>query len=201
MTRRFVIALIAVTAASSRAMAQTPPVEVGGHVGVLRLSELDTTDVGVGPDVVWPLTPSLAIDGAFTWFRGSAPSMGGSSGHQERTLGLAGLRAGVSAGNVDVFARARGGYLRFSHTPPSVCIAIFPIPLVCQLANGYTAFAADVGGGASVGLIPSGRLRASVEAGDLMVRYGMLALRPNGTITEGFVSHNLLLSIGATWRF
>jgi hypothetical protein len=200
-THRFVIVLTVVMVSSMRAMAQTPTVEVGGHVSVLRLGELDTTDAGVGPDVVWRMTPLLAIDGALTWFRGSNASTGGSSRHARRTLGLTGLRAGISAGSVDVFARARGGFLRFSPGPPTVCIAIFPVPLVCQLAGGYTAFAADVGGGASVGLIRSGRLRASVEAGDLMVRYGFMSFRPNGTTSESFISHNLLVSIGAAWRF
>ena len=50
-------------------------------------------------------------------------------------------------------------------------------------------------------VIPSGRLRASVSAADLMVRYGFQALRPNGTTTEGFISHNLLVTIGAAWQF
>jgi hypothetical protein len=198
--RTLLIALMAATAGSSQAMAQTHGAEVGGHVGVLRLSELSTTDTGVGADVAWRFSPSLAIDGAFTWFPGSDASTG-ALGRQQRTLGLAGLRAGVSAGAVDLFARGRAGYLRFGSQPATACILIFPTPLVCQLAGGYTAFAAEVGGGVSVGLIPSGRLRASLEAGDLMVRYGFTSFRPNGTTTDGFISHNLLVTIGAAWQF
>jgi hypothetical protein len=198
--RTVLVALIAVTAGSSRAMAQTHGVDVGGHVSVLRLSELNTTDAGVGADAVWHVAPALAIDGAFTWFPGSDASVG-TLGRQQRTLGLAGLRTGVSAGTVDLFARGRAGYLRFGSEPATACILIFPTPLVCQLAGGYTAFAAEVGGGVSVGLIPGGRLRASLEAGDLMVRYGLTSFRPNGTTTDGFISHNLLVTIGATWQF
>ena len=199
--RTVLVVLMAVTAGSSRAMAQTPAVEVGGHVGVLRLSELDTTDTGVGADAVFHVAPALAIDGAFTWFPGSDAATGGLGLGQQRTLGLAGLRTGFSAGTVDLFARGRAGYLHFGSQPVTVCILIFPPPLSCQLAAGYTAFAAEVGGGASVGLIPSGRLRASLEAGDLMVRYGFTAFRPGGTTTDGFISHNLLVTIGAAWRF
>ena len=199
--RTVLIALMAVTAGSAQAMAQTHGAQVGGHVGVLRLSELSTTDAGVGADVAWRFSPSFAIDGAFTWFPGSDASTGGSGRRQQRTLGLAGLRTGVSAGTVDLFARGRAGYLRFGSEPATVCILIFPTPLGCQLAAGYTAFAADVGGGASVALIPSGRLRANVGAGDLMVRYGFQALRPNGATTDGFISHNLLVTIGAAWQF
>jgi hypothetical protein len=199
--RTVLIALLAVTAGASQAMAQTHGAEVGGHVDVLRLSELSSTDAGVGADVAWRFSTSLAIDGALTWYRVSGPSTVGSSQHQLRTLGLAGVRGGVTAGTVDLFARARGGFLRFGSEPAAVCILIFPTPLSCQLAAGYTAFAADVGGGASVALIPSGRLRASVAAGDLMVRYGFQALRPNGATTDGFISHNLLVTIGAAWQF
>jgi hypothetical protein len=199
--RTMLIVLMAVMAGSSRAMAQTPAAEIGGHVGVLRLSELDTTDTGVGADAVWHVAPAFAIDGAFTWFPGSDASTGGLGRRQQRTLGLAGVRTGVTAGTVDLFARARGGFLRFGSEPATVCILIFPTPLSCQLAAGYTAFAAEVGGGASVGLIPSGRLRASLEAGDLMVRYGFTSFRPGGTTSDGFLSHNLLLTIGAAWRF
>ena len=182
--RTVLVVLLAVTAGSSRAMAQTPAAEVGGHVGVLRLSELDTTDAGVGPDAVWHVAPALAIDGALTWFPGSDASTGGLGRRQQRTLGLAGLRTGVSAGAVDLFARGRAGFLRFGSEGATACILIFPPPLTCQLAGGYTAFAAEVGGGASVGLIPSGRLRASLEAGDLMVRYGFTSFRPGGTTTD-----------------
>jgi hypothetical protein len=199
--RTVLIALMALMAGSSQAMAQTHGAEVGGHVGVLRLSELDTTDVGVGADAVWHVAPALGIDGAFTWFPGSDPSTGGSGQRQQRTLGLAGLRTGISAGSVDLFARGRAGFLRFGSEPATACILIFPTPLVCQLAGGYTAFAAEVGGGVRVGLIPSGRLRASLEAGDLMVRYGFTSFRPNGTTTDGFISHNLLVTIGAVWQF
>ena len=82
-----------------------------------------------------------------------------------------------------------------------VCIAIFPAPLNCQLAEGYTAFAGDFRGGASVDLAQEGRLRAHVEAGDLLVRYGRQALRPGGNTTDGFISHNLVATFGLLWRF
>ena len=47
----------------------------------------------------------------------------------------------------------------------------------------------------------AGRTRLSVDAGDLLVRYGVNALRPRGQITDGFVSHNLLMSAGLGLRF
>ena len=192
--------VVVLTAGSSRALAQNR-LEAGAHVGVLRLSELRTTDVGMGADVRWHVAPAVAVEGALTWFPGSDSVSAGAAGRQHRALGLAGLRTRVGYNNIDLFARGRAGFLRFGQEPATVCILIFPPPLACQLSAGYTAFAADVGGGASVGLTSSGRLRASIDAGDLLVRYGLTTLRLNGSTTEGFVSHNLLVRFGVDWRF
>ena len=46
-----------------------------------------------------------------------------------------------------------------------------------------------------------GRLRLRFDIGDLLVRYNLAALRPNGESTDGFVGHNFLTSIGVDWRF
>jgi len=192
---------VATTIGSSTAAAQNRHAEIGGHVSILRVSEFDVTDVGVGASVVWPLTPLVAIDGAFTWFPSEGDREADEFENQHRTLGLVGLRAAVAHRDVELFARARAGFLRFGALGSVGCIAIFPPPLACQVAAGYTAFAAELGGGASIGLAPDGRLRLSIEAGDLLVRYGLDAYRAQGQLTEGFVSHNPLVTIGLGWRF
>jgi hypothetical protein len=56
---------------------------------------------------------------------------------------------------------------------------------------GYTATAFELGGEADVALDEAGRLRLRVGGSDLMVRYGLHAFRRNGSITDGFISHNL----------
>src|SRR6059036_1659131 len=105
--RRLLTALILTVpmTGASRAIAQTRAVDVGGHVGVLRLSELHTTDAGVGAHVVWHVAPPLAVDGALTGFPGGNDVNGGSTDRQRRVLGLAGLRTTVAFGNSDLFAR------------------------------------------------------------------------------------------------
>jgi hypothetical protein len=183
------------------AAAQNTGIQVGGQVSILRLSELDTTDVGVGAQIVGPLTPVVAIDGALTWIPGARDVDVDALESQHRTLGLIGLRATAVNGNVQFFARGRVGFLRFGEQDAVVCIAIFPTPLGCRLAAGYSAFAADFGGGASIGLASSGHLRVNIEAGDLLVRYGLEALRPRGEVTDGFVGHNPLVSVGLGWQF
>jgi hypothetical protein len=192
------IGLSALVTGASPASAQGRGIEAGGHVTVLRLSELDTTDIGVGAGVLWPVTSVLAIDGVLTWF--PAGELGADGVESQRVLGLGGARIVATRRTVELFAGARAGFLRFVERDPVVCIAIFPAPLACQLAAGYTAFAADVGGGASVGVAREGRLRAHIELGDLLVRYGLEAFRPGGETTDGFVSHNLLVTFGLRWR-
>ena len=200
-TASLIVTCVFVTVGSSTAIAQTRGVETGGHVSILRLSEFDSTDVGVGAHVIGHLMSVVAIDGALTWFPGARDFEEDGLVSQHRTLGLVGIRATVGKGDVQFFARGRVGFLRFGERDSAVCIAIFPTPLACRLATGYTAFASDFGGGASVGLGSSGQLRVNIEAGDLLVRYGLEALRPRGEITDGFVGHNPLLAIGLGWRF
>lgn len=196
-----IVIWITLTIGSSSAVAQSSGVEIGGHGSILRLSELKTTDAGVGAHAIWPLTSVVAIDGAFTWFPGARDFQADVLERQHHALGLVGLRATVGNGRVEYFARGRVGFLRFGERDSVVCIAIFPTPLLCRLAIGYTAFASDFGGGASIGVGSSGQLRVDIEAGDLAVRYGLEASRPGGEITDGFVGHNPMVSIGLGWRF
>lgn len=189
------------TFGSPPAAAQNSGVEAGGRVSVLRLSEFENTGVGVGTFLIWPLTSVVAIDGAFTWFPGARDVNGNAFESQHRTLGLVGVRASVRYGDVELFGRGRVGFLSFVEQDSAVCIAIVPTPLDCRLARGYTALASDLGGGASIGLGRSGRLRLHIDAGNLVVRYALEAFRPSGEITDGLVSHNLLVGIGLGWRF
>lgn len=188
------------TAAPAQAQTAAGSFEIGPNLSILRLSELDTTDVGVGVDASWHLLPRLTIDGTLAWFPGGGDDRALSD--QRRLLGLIGVRSGITRGGVDFYGRGRVGFLNFADVGPIPCIQIFPPPLTCQLANGYTAFAIDFGGGAIVPIDSAGKWRVRVDVGDLVVRYDQHAFRPNGEITEnGFYGHNLLFSAGLAWRF
>lgn len=188
------------SAASAGAQSSDRPLEVGGSVSVLRLSEFDTTDIGVGVDASWHLMPRLAIDGTLAWYPGSGDGPDNIE-DQQRVLGLIGARSGVTRGGVDFYGRARVGFLRFAEQGAVPCIKIFPAPISCQVASGYTAFAFDLGGGAIVPVDAAGRWRVRFDIGDLFVRYGMEGLREDLERTDGFTSHNLLLNVGLIWRF
>ena len=177
------------------------PLELSGEVATLRLSEFKITSVGTAVNVAWHVAPALAVDGALIWFPGGWQSGTGTLASQERLLGLLGVNTGLPLGPVELRWRARAGFLNFGDEGPIACPAIFPPTLECQLAPGYMAFATDLGGGVNIRLDYAGRTRLRVDAGDLLVRYGVNALRPRGQITDGFVSHNLLMSAGLGLRF
>jgi hypothetical protein len=192
-----------VALASTPALAQTSNgnMELGAHVAVLRISEFDITDAGVGLNATFRATPILSVDGSLTWFPGNDDSTGRRVASQQRSLGLVGARWGIRRGAIELTGRVRAGFLRFSPVDQAACIAInaVPRPLECQIATGYTAFATDIGGGV---LVTAGdRVRVRVDAGDLTVRYGEEARRPNGNPTEGLTSHNLQVGAGLIWRF
>jgi hypothetical protein len=185
----------------STAVAQNHGIQIGGDVSILHLSEFESTDLGVGAHVIGPLTSIVALDGTLSWFPSSRGFQADALESQDRVLGLVGLRLTGAKGDVEFFARGRVGFLRFGEEDSVVCIAIFPVPLGCRLATGYTALASDFGGGVDIGLGSSGLLRVHIEAADLLLRYALEAFRPRGEITDGFVSHNPLISIGLGWRF
>lgn len=200
--RLFAIVLWGVSIAPASAQTSDAGIDAGGHISVLRLSEFDTTDTGIGVNMTWRGTPIVALDGALAWFPGAEPaSHGNRIAGQGRLLGLVGARSGIRRGRAEVFGRARIGFLRFAPIDRSVCVAatIVPPPLECQVAAGYTALATNLGGGVAVNV--ADRLRLHADAGDLMVRYGMKTYRTNGRLTDGFTSHNLQMSAGLSWQF
>ena len=178
-----------------------PALELGAQVATLRLSEFDTTDVGIGVNAAWRLTPLFAVDGALNWFPGGDDDTQRVEG-QQRVLGLAGVRAGVQSGPLELFGRVRPGFLHFASEDNVPCILIFPRPLECQVLAGNTAFVTEIGAGVHLDVGAARRLFVSFDIGDLLVRYGSQSLRPDGEVSEdGFVSHNLTANVGVGWKF
>ena len=197
--RRLAVAMavgaISVSAGSSTAAAQPSAhaFEISGEFATLRLSESDTWSAGIGANARWTLVRGLALDGSVTYFP---------EDRQNLVLALGGLRPTVTFGKAEVSGRARVGVLDFQKVnEPFACLAIFPAPLECQLAAGYTALAIDFGGGVDVGIAREGRLRVHAEVGDLLVRYNLNAFRSDGSVTNGFTSQNFLFNVGLGWRF
>jgi hypothetical protein len=104
------LAIAVALGSTAPVLAQTGNLELGGHVAVVRLSEFDVTDTGVGMASAWRVTPIVAIDGALSWFpAGNNGSANARIERQERVLGLIGARSVIRRGNVELFGRARAG--------------------------------------------------------------------------------------------
>src|SRR5688572_7778665 len=93
----FLISVALLAPRSVAAQTAQPGIEGGGHVAVLRLSEFDVTDLGVGVNATIPAGNALAVDGAVTWFPGGGGDL---IDGQRRTLGLFGVRSGIRRGRV-----------------------------------------------------------------------------------------------------
>jgi hypothetical protein len=199
---RAAVVLLALSPATVFAQSTNRGVELGGHVAVLRLSEFDVTDTGIGVTAAWWATPIFALDSSLSWFPGSGDGTTSTRlERQQRVLGLVGTRSGIRRGSLELFGRARAGFVRFSPLEGAVCVAIttVPLPLECHVASGDTNFASDIGGGVSV--TTSRALQIRIDAGDLMVRYARQAYRSNGELSDGFTSHNVQVSSAIVWRF
>ena len=197
-------AALSVTVSSgAAAQTTTSAFEAGGEVDTLRLSESRIGGIGVGATAKWTFTRGWALDGLVSLFPASWQTNPATRVPSQRLmLALAGVRPAVMLGRVTLSARARAGVLDFQQNDqPFPCIRIFPAPLECQLPGGYTATAFELGGEADLAMDQAGRLRLRVGGSDLMVRYGLQAIRRNGLITDGFISHNLLMTAGVGWRF
>ena len=121
--------VIILDASATTAQTAERPIEIGGHVSMLRISEFDITDVGIGMDAAWHATPQLTIDGTLTWFPGKTEFEIDSIASQHRVLGLVGARSGITRGRFDVYGRSRVGFLRFGEQDSVICTLIFPATL------------------------------------------------------------------------
>jgi hypothetical protein len=202
-------AILAVESTQAAAQVGGPNLEIGWHARSLHLSEFDLLEFASGLYAERSLPGSWAIGGSVSFFPGDRQLRHpGGFLDRSRVLGLVGIRGGprrlrwsTGWGRVQPQAHARAGFLRFNDGDPDTCILIVPTPLACRLASGYTAFAAEIGAGADIGLNRSERLRLRLDASDLLVRYGLQATRGNGETTDGFINHNLLVTIALGWRF
>jgi hypothetical protein len=116
-----------------------------------------------------------------------------------RVEGLFGVTAVPRFARVRPFAKLRPGFVRFRGRTIA-CILIFPPPLSCQLAEGRTVFALDLGGGVEV--FAGSRTFVRIDAGDRMLKYPGPSFRPRArTAQDAFFSHDLRMSAGAGVRF
>lgn len=178
--------------------AQERRFELGLEVPVVKLSQVDETDTGLGLRLGFDLSRSVALEAAAGYFPANLgePAFSGS-----RWQALLGLKAGRRGEKAGIFATARGGVTSFSEAPaPFPCILIYPPPLNCQMGAGDTLATVELGG--AFEYYPSSRSVLRVEVGDQMLRWPGPVIDGEGEVRDGdFWDHDLRLSVGFGWRF
>ena len=195
----FVLTLALLIPGAAAAQSAGGSFRLGAVGAYVASSELDTTEVGLGMLLAWNATPLVGIEAEIVIHpadMGPDPSF--SSGRVETLFGVS---VGPQLAWVRPFAKTRLGIIRFWESPePLACIAIFPSPVRCTLANGRTAVGVDVGGGLE--LLPPGRAFVRFEAGDRVLSFPGPVMDSGGTVHEGgFFAHDLRISFGAGLRF
>jgi hypothetical protein len=198
-TVALLLALVLLIPGAAAAQTASGSFRLGAIGAYVTSSELDTTEVGLGMLLAWNATPLVGIEAEIVIHpadMGPDPSF--SSGRVETLFGLS---VGPQLTRVRPFAKTRLGIIRFWESPePLACIAIFPPPVRCTLANGRTAVGADIGGGLEV--LPPGRAFVRFEAGDRVLSFPGPVMDSDGTAHEGgFFAHDLRISVGAGLRF
>lgn len=183
--------MLTMLCAASAFAQETPKYEFGAHFSVIRLSDLDSTDVGVGGRFGFNVNDRLGLEAEITSF----PQFEGRLFRGGRKVqGLFGAKYGVRSDKFGVFAKLRPGFMRFSTNEVGSCQPGPVCPAIIVLQE-QTNFALDLGG--VVEFYPSRHFVTRIDLGDTIVRFG------ENSYPEGrpYTGHNLQISVGFGVRF
>jgi hypothetical protein len=143
--------------------------EASANFVASQWSEFDGTDLGVSGRFTWKPVPLVGVDAEFAWYPGEFPpdAIPFTQNHVE---GLFGITVGPRFDRVRPFGKLAAGFLHTSSTQQFIaCIAIYPPPLTCLMADSQTLPAMDFGGG--VELSVTDRTFVRVDATARMLKY------------------------------
>ena len=197
--RILVMAITLVLAQSAAAQTPEPAFEAGATFVTTESGQFHTNDVGVGGWLGWRVRPLIGLEGELTYH--ANPFGEASSFSAGRIEGLFGVTIGPRLGWLRPFATVRPGFVTYrAAAEPFACIAIFPPPLSCTLAEGRTLFAFDVGGGLEFSLATRSVIRVTLS--DRIVRYPAPAFDTSGERhDDSFTGHDLRFAVGVGVRF
>jgi hypothetical protein len=187
------------------AQSAEPRFEVGGQASLLRLSDFDTTNAGLGGRLLFDVTDWLSIDGEVSLF--PHDKVVGSTmetpvgpvrveSARRRTDALVGVKIGTRRDRFGAFAKLRPGVTRL-YDKRTECVGNGCAVVLMLLApNRYrTELAVDLGGG--IEFYPSRRTVARAEISDTVIRHCSFA----PPCLSGCSSHNLSSRFGVGLRF
>jgi hypothetical protein len=166
--------------AQAQSRSETPKVEIGAHYTLLRFSDFDTTDSGVGSRITYNASDNFSLETEFNFFPERRLNFANlSSGDTRRMQGLFGAKYGVRTDKVGVFGKIRPGFVRFGEGE-------------VVAGSAATEFALDIGG--VVELYPTRPVALRFDIGNTLIRFGSLG-------GDGFTSNNLQITTGVAFRF
>ena len=192
-------------ATTAAAQSPAPRFEIGIQATMLRFSDFDRTNTGIGGRVTFELTPwaALEAEGNVTpdddILIPNAPAFADIqvAYRRRRADAFFGMKIGHRLEKLGVFAKVRPGFVRQTDRGIECVGTDCARILMLFLQPEYrTEFAMDMGGG--VEFYPSRRTVARVEVGDTMIRQRSTAPPcPASTCT----SHNITTRVGVGFRF
>lgn len=159
------------------AQTDTPSFEVGGQIGVLRLSDSPNTNVGVGGRVAINLTRWLGVESEYQFvptdeFNETFISPDGREAgiryERRRSTALFGVKAGHRGERIGLFARARPGFTTLTDRGVD-CQGDVCALMLLTVPEYRREFALDLGG--VVEFYPSSRWLARADIGALRIRH------------------------------
>jgi hypothetical protein len=196
-------ALLISTVHAGTVQAQAPArMEFGALFSALRLEDFNAVNSGIGGRFSYDLTGWAAVDLEFRFFpqdsarlrsRGLSNSEFQLTYERRRSEALFGVKTGWRGERVGLFAKARPGITRLSHTgfdcDGEMCALILVAAPVYK-----TEPAIDLGG--VVEFYPTARTVARFDVGDLLIRQ-----RSSPAPCRNCVTNNFSSSAGISWRF
>ena len=165
--------------AHAQSRSETPKVEVGVQYTLLRFTDADVTDSGVGGRVTYNLSDNFGLETEFNFFPQERVNFANlSSLNSRRMQGLFGAKYGIRTQKFGIFGKARPGFVRFSEGSSPI-------------GTPATEFALDLGG--VLELYPTRPVALRFDVGDTLIRFSSLG--------SGFTSNNLQVSTGLAFRF
>jgi len=188
MLKRFIWALTAAgllgfAGREARGQSAAPRVEVGGQLSIIDLRDnIGEKPLGVGGRAAYNFTKYLALDAQVDYYPQNP------SGNFGQTVGVFGLKAGVRAEKLGLFAKARPGFIHFGGDF-----------FAARIRDHRTQFALDLGG--VLEFYPSRHTVVRIDVGDTLVTFGGAAINTGGGIVRLGTTHNLQTSLGFGVRF
>jgi hypothetical protein len=163
--------------AQAQSRSETPKVEVGVQYSLLRFTDADVTDSGVGGRITYNLSDNFGIETEFNFFPQERLNFANiTSLDSQRMQGLFGAKYGIRSEKFGIFAKARPGFVRFGEGSS-------------PLGQSATEFALDLGGVFEI--YPSRPVALRFDVGNTLIRFG----------AQNFTSNNLQFTSGVAFRF